>query len=140
MLSNNSSNPSSNSSSIISSPLSILGLMTYPYYYWLHWFSRNCWLCLHLPSVTIFLRGRCFLYWTYGVIFIFFYHTGPMGLSPGPECRRYLHSIFESPFLKTSAPLLEHSYDSYGTLGDICNLHYFLWDYRRDLDTGDTSI
>ncbi len=48
--------------------------------------------------------------------------------------------ILESPFLKTSAPLLEHSYDSYGTLGDVCNLHYFLWDYRRDLDTGDTSI
>jgi len=29
---------------------------------------------------------------------------------------------------------------SYGVLGDISNLYCFLWDYRRNLNTGDTSI
>jgi hypothetical protein len=89
--------------------------------------------CNHLFEKTLF--------WTIGVIFIFFLSHRSLwdyrrDLSAGDTSIQ----ILKSPFLKTSAPLLEHSYDSYGTFGDICNLHYFLWDYRRDLDTGDTSI
>ena len=43
-----------------------------------------------------------------------------MGLSPGPDYRRYLHWISKTAIFVISAPLLEHSW---------C----FLWDYRRYL-------
>jgi len=46
-----------------------------------------------------------------------------MGLSPEPEHRRYLH--LNRHFLK---------------VGDIYDLYYLLWDYRRCLIIGDTPI